>query len=67
MKVQEQAGLLVHEVEDGKRLGAKNPARMVRDALNRMLKDNDLEKNYIVICRRTADDRMWGVWVTRTA
>ena len=61
------AGLYVDEVEDGNRLGAKNPARMVRDHLNRLIKDNGLEHRYDITCRRTAQDGVWGVWVRLTA
>ena len=67
MKPSEEAGLYIHEIEDGKRLGAKNPARMVRDHLNRLLKDNEWEDSYRVTCRLTAQDGVWGVWVKRTA
>ena len=67
MKRNEQAGLYVHEIEDGKRLGLKYPARTVRDTLNRLLKDNELEANYKVTCRLTAEDDIWGVFVRRTA
>jgi hypothetical protein len=66
IKPGEQAGLYINEFEGGKRLGAKNPARMVRDHLNRLLKENELENAYRVTCRLTADDRVWGVWVKRT-
>jgi hypothetical protein len=67
IRTQEQAGLYINEVDDGRRLGAKNPARMVRDTLIRFLKENKLEGSYSITCRRTAEDGMWGVWVTRTA
>lgn len=63
----DHVGLYVHEIEDGLRLGAKNPARMVRDHLNRFLTENELEANYKVTCRLTAEDHVWGVFVRRTA
>jgi hypothetical protein len=59
------AGLYVQEIADGERLRAKNPARMVRDALNRILKEQQLEESYNVTCRQTVDDGVWAVWVTR--
>ena len=67
MKPNEQVGLCIHEIEDGKRFRAKNPARMVRDHLNGLLKDDGWENSYRVTCRLTAQDGVWGVWVKRTA
>ena len=64
MKPFEQAGLFISEIEDGKRLGAKNPARLVRDRLRRLLKETKLEPNFVLTCRQTADPGVWGVWVT---
>lgn len=65
MKQNDEAGLYIHEIEDGKRLGAKNPARMVRDHLNRILRENELEGDYQVTCRRTIENHVWAVWITR--
>lgn len=59
------AGVYVDQVEDGKRLGAKNAWRMVRDHLNRKLKENGLTDKYDVTCRQTATEGIWAVWVTR--
>jgi hypothetical protein len=59
------AGIYLDHVEDGKRLGAKNPARMVRDHLNRKLEESGLAKEYDVTCRQTATEGEWAVWVTR--
>jgi hypothetical protein len=61
----EGAGLFINQVEDGKRLGAKNPARMVRDHVNRILKQNELEDDHDVTCRQTKYEGVWAVWVTR--
>jgi hypothetical protein len=63
----EGAGVYIHEAEDGKRLAAKNPARMVRDHVNRFLKEHKLDKSYRVTCRQTTEDKVWAVWLTRLA
>jgi hypothetical protein len=60
----EERGLLIHEHADAKRLQAKNPARLVRDHLRRILKDARLEADYAITCRQTVNPDEWGVWVT---
>lgn len=64
MKPSEQAGVYIDQAEDGKRLGAKNPARLVRDHLRRLLKETNLEPDFVITCRQTAEPGVWGVWVT---
>jgi len=59
------AGVYIDQTADGKRLGAKNPARMVRDHLNRILEERELQTEYRVTCRQTAEEDVWAVWVTR--
>jgi hypothetical protein len=55
----------IHDEADGARLQTKNPARLVRDHLRRILKDANLEPDYVVSCRQTATPGVWGVWVVR--
>lgn len=64
MKPFEEAGLFVEEKADGERLRTKNPARLVRDHLRRLLKEVNLEPDFAITCRQTADPGVWGVWVT---
>lgn len=64
MKPFEQAGLYINTTEDGKRLGTKDPARLVRDHLRRTLKGTNLEPDFDITCRKTAEPGVWGVWVT---
>lgn len=59
----EGAGVYIHEVDDGKRLGAKHPARMVRDHVNRQLKERNLDGSYRVTCRHTIEEHVWAVWI----
>jgi hypothetical protein len=63
MKPFEEAGMLIHESTDGVRLNAKNPARLVRDHLRRILKESKLEPDFEITCRLTATPGEWGVWV----
>lgn len=63
MKPMEQAGLFV-DPSDGKRLKTKHPARLVRDHLRRTLKETNLEADFVLTCRQTAEPGVWGVWVT---
>ena len=63
MKPFQEAGIKVHDVEDGKRLNTKNPARLVRDHLRRILMEANLKPDYVITCRQTADPGVWGVWV----
>ena len=63
MKPFEEAGLFIDDT-DGKRLGTKNPARLVRDHLRRTLRELNLEPDFVVTCRQTAEPGVWGVWVT---
>ena len=63
----EGAGLYIDEVEDGKRLAVKNPARMVRDHLNRILDERGITSDFRVTCRLTSEEGVWAVWVTRLA
>jgi len=63
LKPFEEAGIEVHEDTDGKRLKVKAPARLIRDHLNRMLKETKLEAEYAVTCRQTDTPGVWGVWV----
>jgi hypothetical protein len=63
----QEVGVEVDEEADGKRLKTKNPARLVRDRLKRLLKEENLEALYKVTCRQTATPKKWGVWVLRTA
>jgi hypothetical protein len=63
MKPFEEAGLFV-DASDGDRLGTKNPARLVRDYLRRVLKDASLEADFDLTCRQTSEPGVWGVWLT---
>jgi len=65
MKPRESAGIFIDQVADGKRLGAKNPARMVRDHMNRLLSENEFADLHTVTCFQTEKDGVWAVWVTR--
>ena len=67
LKPGEEAGLYINEVADGRRLKAKNPARMVRDTINRLLAELDATEDYNVTTRRTSKEGDWGVWITRLA
>jgi hypothetical protein len=64
MKPFQQAGIKVHDDVDGKRLKTKNPARLVRDHLNRILKKANLSPDYVVTCRQTSTPGESGIWVT---
>lgn len=57
----------VHQIDDAKRLHVKNPWRMVRDHVNRVLKENGLSESYRVTCRQTTEENVWGVQATRLA
>jgi hypothetical protein len=59
----EEAGIEIRMTEDGQRLKAKNPARLVRDRLRRVLKEQRLEPDYEITCRLTENPGVWGVWV----
>jgi hypothetical protein len=63
MKPFEEAGLLIDD-SDGKRLGTKNPARLVRDRLRRILEETNLAADFDITCRLTAEPGVWGVWIT---
>jgi hypothetical protein len=63
MKPFQEAGIKVHDEVDGKRLKTKNPARLVRDHLRRILKDAHMEPDYVITCRQTSTPGEWGVWV----
>lgn len=63
MKPFEEAGLVVEEKADGERLQTKNPARLVRDHLRRLLKQVNLEADFSITCRQTQEPGVWGVWV----
>lgn len=63
LKPMQYAGVYIHESEDGKRLKAKNPARLVRDHLRKFLRELKLEADYRVIARQTADPGVWAVGV----
>src|SRR5579859_1813577 len=65
MKPFQEAGIKVHEETDSKRFKTKNPARLVRDHLRRMLKEANLEPDYRITCRQTATPGEWGIWVLR--
>ena len=56
--------IYIDQVEDGKRFGVKNPARMARDQLNRKIADLGLESKYVVTCRQTDVENEWAVLVT---
>lgn len=59
----EQIGRLNYEDADGKRLKTKHPARLVRDRLNRVIKNANLGAEYEVTTRQTDTPGEWGVWV----
>lgn len=63
LKPMQYAGVFINEATDGKRLKTKNPSRLVRDHLRRFLKELNLESDYRVIARQTADPGVWAVGV----
>lgn len=63
LKPMQYAGVFVNESNDAKRLGTKNPARLVRDHLRRFLKELKLEADYQIIARQTAEPGVWAVGV----
>ena len=63
MKPFQEAGIRVHELEDGRRLKTKHPARLVRDRLRRVLQEAHIEPDYVITCRQTDNPGEWGIWV----
>jgi hypothetical protein len=60
----EEAGLYVHDEEDGKRLGVKGAARMVRDHIRRVLRAYQVEQDYKLTLKQTNEPGEWAVWLT---
>jgi hypothetical protein len=64
LKPFEFTGIEVYEEQDSKRLKTKNPARLVRDHLRRILREANLEPDYSITCRETSTPGVWAVVVT---
>lgn len=57
------AWIYLNQNADSLRLKTKHPARLVRDRVRRFLRELQLEADYRLVARETADPGIWAVGV----